>query len=122
MDEQYIRGVNSELIRAIKALASSSSGNTSAITSKLDSIDTHIQQLIQEHNYMNPKHIAPVVAGDTTFPQNVVLCNISGNDLVVTVTAASDSSSTQVTLSPGWNPIVVSSITGATENTLLYGY
>ena len=140
MDEQYIRGINSELIRAIKALAGSSGGDTSAITSKLDSIDTHIQELTQalntavgtindkqdslilEHNYMNPKHIAPVVAGDTTFPQSVVLCNISGNDLVVTVTATSDSSSTQVTLSPGWNPIVVSSITGATENTLLYGY
>lgn len=122
MDEQYIRGINSELIRAIKALAGSSGGDTSAITQKLDSIDTHIQELIQEHNYMNPKHIGPVASGDTTFPQSVVLCNISGNDLVATVTAASDSSSTQVTLSPGWNPIVVSSITGATENTLLYGY
>ena len=140
MDEQYIRGINSELIRAIKALAGSGGSDTNAVLTKLDSIDTHIQLLIQalntavgtindkqdslilEHNYMNPKHIAPVVAGDTTFLQSVVLCNISGNDLVVTVTAASDSSSTQVTLSPGWNPIVVSSITGATENTLLYGY
>ncbi len=45
MDEQYIRGINSELIRAIKALAGSSGGDTSAITSKLDSIDTHIQEL-----------------------------------------------------------------------------
>lgn len=50
MDEQYIRGINSELIRAIKALASSSSGNTSAILTKLDSIDTHIQELTQALN------------------------------------------------------------------------
>lgn len=49
MDEQYIRGINSELIRAIKALAGSS-GDTSAITSKLDSIDTHIQGLTQALN------------------------------------------------------------------------
>lgn len=50
MDEQYIRGINSELIRAIKALTSSSGGDTSAITSKLDSIDTHIQELTQALN------------------------------------------------------------------------
>ena len=50
MDEQYIRGINSELIRAIKALVSSSGGDTSAITSKLDSIDTHIQELTQTLN------------------------------------------------------------------------
>lgn len=50
MDEQYIRGINSELIRAIKALVSSSDGDTSAITSKLDSIDTHIQELTQALN------------------------------------------------------------------------
>ena len=50
MDEQYIRGINSELIRAIKALAGSSGADTSAITSKLDSIDTHIQELTQALN------------------------------------------------------------------------
>lgn len=50
MDEQYIRGINSELIKAIKALSSSSGGDTSAITSKLDSIDTHIQELTQALN------------------------------------------------------------------------
>ena len=50
MDEQYVRGINSELIRAIKALASSSGGDTSAILTKLDSIDTHIQSLIQALN------------------------------------------------------------------------
>lgn len=50
MDEQYIRGINSELIRAIKALASSSGGDISAILTKLDSIDTHIQSLIQALN------------------------------------------------------------------------
>lgn len=49
MDEQYIRGINSELIRAIKALGSSG-GDTSAILTKLDSIDTHIQSLIQALN------------------------------------------------------------------------
>ena len=50
MDEQYIRGINSELIKAIKALASSSGGDTSAILTKLDSIDTHIQSLMQALN------------------------------------------------------------------------
>ena len=50
MDEQYIRGINSELIKAIKALTGSSGGDTSAITSKLESIDTHIQELTQALN------------------------------------------------------------------------
>lgn len=50
MDEQYVRGINSELIRAIKALVSSSGGNTNAVLTKLDSIDTHIQSLIQALN------------------------------------------------------------------------
>lgn len=49
MNEEYIRGVNSELIRAIKSLAGSSS-DMSAVTSKLDSIDTHIQELTQALN------------------------------------------------------------------------
>lgn len=49
MNEEYIRGVNSELIRAIKSLAGSS-GDMSAVTSKLDSIDTHIQELTQALN------------------------------------------------------------------------
>ena len=48
MNEEYIRGVNSELIRAIKSLAGS--GGDSAVTSKLDSIDTHIQELTQALN------------------------------------------------------------------------
>ena len=49
MNEEYIRGVNSELIRSIKSLASSG-GDMSAVTSKLDSIDTHIQDLTQALN------------------------------------------------------------------------
>lgn len=49
MNEEYIRGVNSELIRAIKSLAGSG-GDMSVVTSKLDSIDTHIQELTQALN------------------------------------------------------------------------
>lgn len=49
MNEEYIRGVNSELIRAIKSLAGSG-GDMSTVTSKLDSIDTHIQELTQALN------------------------------------------------------------------------
>ena len=120
------------------------------INTRLDNIDTHIQGLTQDLNnnigivndkqdainnnitsisqkmlvsgIINPTHIATVTAGDTTFDQNVVLCNITDNNISVTIMAANDSQNTTIILTPGWNPVVVKSITGAAENTLVYGY
>lgn len=120
------------------------------INTHLDNIDTHIQSLTQALNngvgvvnekqdatnnnitsisqkmlvsgIINPTHIAAVAAGDTTFDQHVVLCNITDNNISVTIMAADDSQNTTIVLAPGWNPVVVKSITGAVENTLVYGY
>lgn len=71
---------------------------------------------------MNPTHLGIIAAGDTQFDRNVTLCNITDNNITVTVIAAGDTTEQSVVLTPGWNPIVVKSIKGATANTLLYGY
>ena len=126
--------------------------NTAAgnINTRLDNIDTHIQGLTQDLNngigtvndkqdtannywssavqrmpvngYINPTHMMPVSEGDTTFDQNVVLCNITDNNITVSVTAADDTTAQSIVLTPGWNPVIVKAITGATANTLIYGW
>lgn len=158
MEEQYIRGINSEIIRTLKKIAEGI-GNSSETVSKLDEVITAVnnikisadsvnlntdtlESLIQTTNttlntinnkvatasnqlnkgVLNPTHLASVSEGDTTFSQNVVLCNITDNNITVTVTGADDTNSISVVLTPGWNPIIVKSITGATANTLIYGY
>lgn len=80
------------------------------------------QVLGQNAPYLNPTHLAVVSAGDTTFDQNVVLCNITNDNITVTVTAADDTTASSIVLAPGWNPVIVKSVTGAVENTLVYGY
>lgn len=120
------------------------------INTRLDNIDTHIQSLTQALNngigvvnekqdtnnnnitsisqkmlasgIINPTHIVAVAAGDTTFDQHVVLCNTTNDNISVTIMAADDSQNTTIILTPGWNPVVIKSITGAVENTLVYGY
>lgn len=77
---------------------------------------------INNKGYMNPTHLGIVAEGDTTFEQNVVLCNITNSNVTITVTAANDTTAQSVILVPGWNPIIVKSITGATDNTLIYGW
>lgn len=135
MEESYIRGVNSELIRAIKELgkkldtiaqnqsevtitADAINLNTDELEDKLDSlIDAQLKQ-----NFLNPTHLGIVSEGDTTFDQNVVLCNITDNNITVSVIAADDTAAQSIVLIPGWNPVIVKSITAATANTLIYGW
>lgn len=83
---------------------------------------TSISQKMLVSGVINPTHISTVAAGDTTFDQHVVLCNITNDNISVTIMAADDSQNTTIILAPGWNPVVVKSITGAVENTLVYGY
>lgn len=83
---------------------------------------TSISQKMLVSGIINPTHIAAVAAGNTTFDQHVVLCNITNDNISVTIMAADDSQNTTIILAPGWNPVVVKSITGAVENTLVYGY
>lgn len=92
--------------------------NTDAVEAKLDSINA--QQIKQ--NYLNPSHLAIVAEGDTTFSQNVVLCNITDSNITVSVTAAGDTTAQSIILTPGWNPVIIKSITGVTANTLIYGW
>lgn len=120
------------------------------INTRLGNIDTHIQGLTQALNngintvndkqdtannywasvtqrmpvngYINPTHMMSVPEGDTTFNQNVVLCNITDNNITVSVIAADDTTAQSIVLTPGWNPVIVKSITGATANTLIYGW
>ena len=135
MEESYIRGVNSELIRAIKELgkkldtiaqnqsevtitADAINLNTDELEDKLDSlIDAQLKQ-----NFLNPTHLGIVAEGDTTFEQNVVLCNITDSNITVSVTAADDTAAQSIVLTPGWNPVIVKAITAATANTLIYGW
>lgn len=111
-------------------------GITSAINTlgtKLDTINTGIneskQAIVASVNattnklaLMIPTHLGIVAAGDTEFGKSVTLCNISNDNITITVTAAGDTAEQSIVLTPGWNPIVVKSIKGATANTLLYGY
>lgn len=135
MEESYIRGVNSELIRAIKELGKkldTIAQNQSEVTITADAINLNTDELEDKldsligvqlkQNFLNPTHLGIVSEGDTTFEQNVVLCNITDNNITVTVTAADDTIAQSIVLTPGWNPVVVKSITGAVENTLVYGY
>lgn len=78
--------------------------------------------LTKAFNIMNPSHLAIVNTGDTTFDNPVVLCNITEENITVTVTAVDDTIAQSIVLTPGWNPVVIKSITGATANTLIYGY
>ena len=112
-------------ISNIKISAESVNLNTDEIEAKLDALNNKITSISQKmlvSGIINPTHIAAVAAGNTTFDQNVVLCNITDNNISVTIMAADDSQNTTIILAPGWNPVVVKSITGAVENTLVYGY
>lgn len=135
MEESYIRGVNSELIRAIKELGKkldTIAQNQSEVTITADAINLNTDELEDKldsligvqlkQNFLNPTHLGIVSEGDTTFEQNVVLCNITDNNITVTVTAADDTTAQSIALTPGWNPIIIKSISGATANTLIYGY
>ena len=73
-------------------------------------------------NFMNPTHLGVVAEGDTSFEQPVVLCNVTDSNVTVTVTANQDTNPVSITLTPGWNPVVVKAITGATANQLVYGF
>lgn len=135
MEESYIRGVNSELIRAIKELGKkldTIAQNQSEVTITADAINLNTDELEDKldsligvqlkQNFLNPTHLGIVSEGDTTFDQNVVLCNITNDNITVTVTAADDTAASSIVLAPGWNPVVVKSVNGAVENTLVYGY
>lgn len=140
-----------EAVSNIKISAESVNLNTDELEAKLDTINTNITLLKeavnngfnnvhnkQDYNtnaniaavnaatnklaIMVPTHLGIVAAGDTEFGKNVTLCNITDNNITITVTAAGDTSEQAIVLTPGWNPIVVKSIKGATANTLLYGY
>lgn len=92
-----------------------------------DSINNKINPnfiaLLNKFAFLNPSHVIPVPEGDTTFDNNSVLCNITEDNITVTVIPADGGTNERsVVLTPGWNPIVVKSIKGATANTLLYGY
>ena len=73
-------------------------------------------------NFMNPTHLGVVAEGDTSFEQPVVLCNVTDSNITVTVTANQDTNPVSIPLTPGWNPVVVKAITGATANQLVYGF
>lgn len=135
MEESYIRGVNSELIRAIKELGKkldTIAQNQSEVTITADAINLNTDELEDKldsligvqlkQNFLNPTHLGIVSEGDTTFEQNVVLCNITDSNITVSVTAADDTAAQSIVLTPGWNPVIVKAITGATANTLIYGW
>lgn len=164
MEESYIRGVNSELIRVIKKLLGSTQTsqdntiqainslgqkldtiaqnqqeinitadtinlNTDELENKLDSIYSSLSNINEDINnikikqyYLNPTHLGIVSEGDTELGKNVVLCNITDSNITVSVTAADDTAAQSIVLTPGWNPVIVKAITGATANTLIYGW
>lgn len=72
--------------------------------------------------YMNPTHLGVVTDGNNMFNQDVVLCNITDENITIEVIAAGDTNPVSVVLTPGWNPIIVKQVNNATANTLIYGY
>lgn len=95
------------------------------VNDKQDTINNNITSISQKmfvSGIINPTHVVAVPAGDKIFGRNVVLCNITKDYLTVTITAANNTNAISIVLAPGWNPVVVKSITGAVENTLVYGY
>lgn len=95
---------------------------TEATNTKLDATQSSLNNISGAAQYLNPTHLAIVPAGSTTFEQNVVLCNITDGNITVTVTAADDTVAQSVVLTPGWNPVIIKSISDATANTLIYGW
>ena len=94
-------------------------------TSIVTSIATLLEYTLAANNklnFMNPTHLGVVAEGDTSFEQPVVLCNVTDSNVTVTVTANQDTNPVSITLTPGWNPVVVKAITGATANQLVYGF
>lgn len=89
---------------------------------KLDTVQQSLNSINGAAQYLNPTHLAVVAEGDTTFDNNVVLCNITDSNITVSVTAADDTAAQSIVLTPGWNPVIVKAITGATANTLIYGW
>lgn len=127
--ESKLTTINTNIENLIQKLnninSTISSGFTTTNTKQDESKNANIAAINAATNklaIMNPTHIAPVSAGDVTFNNNVTLCNITDENITITVTAAGDTIEQSIVLTPGWNPIVVKSIKGATANTLLYGY
>lgn len=71
---------------------------------------------------LNPTHIGAVAAGDTTFDQDVVLCNITDNFITVTVMPKDNTEEINIVLQPGWCPIIVTAVKNVTADTLQYGW
>lgn len=125
-----------EVKASIEVMAESTTTELTTIASHIGNIDTNgdliaahslntanwVQVLGENTPYLNPTHLAVVAEGDTTFDDNVVLCNITNNNITATVTAADDTEAQSIVLTPGWNPIKVKAVSGVEENTLVYGY
>lgn len=118
-----------DAVSNIKISAESVNLNTDELENKLDSIYSSLSNINEDINnikikqhYLNPTHLGIVSEGDTEFGKNVVLCNITDNNITVTVTGADDTTSQSIILTPGWNPVIIKAITGATANTLIYGW
>lgn len=118
-----------QAVSNIKIQAESVNLNTDEVENKLDILNKSILDNLKNiHNsqlykgFVQPTHIAPVVSGDTTFTQNVVLCNITNDYLTTTVIAKDDDTAQSIVLAPGWNPVIIKSVIGVIDNTLIYGY
>lgn len=109
-------------VATIKSDVATVKTNTATTATNTDATNTSVKNLTNKYGYLNPTRYKSVPAGDTTFANACVLCNITDENITVTVTSSYDSSTQSVVLVPGWNPIIVKAITGATENTLLYGW
>lgn len=118
-----------DAVSNIKISAESVNLNTDELENKLDSIYSSLSNINEDINnikikqhYLNPTHLGIVSEGDTEFGKNVVLCNITDNNITVTATGADDTTPQSIVLTPGWNPVIVKAVSGATANTLIYGW
>lgn len=92
------------------------------IKTKQDTTNTKLNNVLGRFKYLNPENIMAVSPGNSILAEPAVLFNKTNENITVTVIPADSTMETSVILTPGWNPIVVKSIKGATANTLLYGY
>lgn len=118
---QYLNGIGTGVTTIVSHIPNMDTNGDLIAAHSLNTANW-VQVLGENTPYLNPTHLAVVAEGDTTFDNNVVLCNITDNNITVSVTAADDTTAQSVVLTPGWNPVIVKAITGATANTLIYGY
>lgn len=87
-----------------------------------DLITSMESNIASMHSVMNPSHLFAVTEGDNIFAQPSVLKNITDSIIEVSVKTPNATEFITTPMYPGWNSEIVIAVSGASANTLQYGY